>query len=73
MDFQKNRLVLESGGCQTDGKKKRVEINRPIEKNGGFFAGSVLKLEEIENYPLLSVGLYPATMGTGITRVSSPY
>jgi hypothetical protein len=53
MVFQKIRLILESRGCQTNGKKKRVEINRPIEKNGGFFSSSVLKLEELGSCPLM--------------------
>jgi hypothetical protein len=42
MDFQKNRLVLKSRGCQTDEKIKTMETNQPIEKNGGSFADSLL-------------------------------
>jgi hypothetical protein len=56
MDFQKNQLVLQSGDCQTDGKKKRVEINWPSEKSGGFFAVSVSKSEEMACYLVLFVG-----------------
>jgi hypothetical protein len=67
MDFQKKGLGLQSGGCQIDGKKERVEINQPIEKNGGFFACFVLKLEEMGSCPLMSVGLYPAIEGMDIT------
>jgi hypothetical protein len=73
MDFQKNRLVLESGGCQTNGKKKRTEINQPTKKNGGFFACSVLKSNEMGSCPLLSIGFYPAIKDMGITRISSPH
>jgi hypothetical protein len=67
MNFQKNQLVLQCEGCQTDGKKKRVEMNRPIEKSGGIFADSVSKSEEMVWYPVLSISLYPA-MGTGLGR-----
>ena len=53
-------------------KMKRVEINWPIKKYGGFFAGSVLKWEEMGSCPLLSIGFYPAIKDMDITRISSP-
>ena len=55
MDFQKNQLVLQSGRCQTNGKKKRIEINQPNEKIGGFFAVSISKLEEMICYLVLFI------------------
>jgi hypothetical protein len=70
MDFQKNQLVLESGRCQTEERKKKWKLMNP--KNGGSFVDSLLKLEEMESCPLLSVGLYMAIKDTDITRVSSP-
>jgi hypothetical protein len=66
-------LVLQSRGCQIDGKKKRVEMNQSIEKNGGFFARLVSKSEEMGSYPSISVGLYPAIKDTGIAGVWSPH
>jgi hypothetical protein len=72
MDFHKTWLVLESGGCQIDEKNKTLEINWYIEKNGGFFADLLLKLEEMGSCPLLSIGLYLAIKDMGITWVLSP-
>jgi hypothetical protein len=37
-------------------EKRKEEMNRLIEKNGGFFAELVSKSEEMKSYPLLSVG-----------------
>ena len=49
-----------------------MEINRSIEKNEGYFASLVLKLEDMASYPLLFVGIYLVIKCTSITQVLSP-
>ena len=52
-------------------KFKQLKLINLLKRMEAFFADSLLKLEEMGSYPLLSISLYMAIEDISISQVSS--